>query len=1492
MNPIRHTKRLWICCLALATLATFQSAPAQTHTSKVSVPDDLVVRQHLSRARDALTQGDTARAITIWQEVLDRMSAKVVASHRAPRTGTETDAVIDGDRFHGVRSVVIDLIQALPTEGLARYRAIMEPKARRMLGDGIARENEALLRECALRYALTPSGRAAHLALVDLLIEHGRFEEARVTIRRLHADLADAERTSSLGLQVLAREGLTLWGSGRKTELTAMIAESRAAAAGQDIAVDADQVDVIAFLEALLAQTEEPDTGDRGAHPAIRVTTRGVWNRSFMRNTRSAGRSRVFGSRSQPQWITHYPVIPSIADGVVYYCDGRFIRARSLFSGHDIWPGVASPLPDFSGRQNRNLYYHVVIDDDLLFGYLEGPPAMEAGDSAWQGFRPIETIPSHKLVAVDRNTGDVRWSHLQFAAEDPADAAFLSKLCVNQPPLVIGDTLYAAGHVLMGVFHQWLCAFDRSTGQLKWRTYTGAGQMELNMFGNPVKEAVPGHVTEDDGVLYYSNNIGVICAVDAVNGTIIWEAAYEQEPIPSTDSPMTRERQTGWMPSAPAVVGDRVFVAPTDSRNLYACDVKTGALTAIPVARRTTRDRNHYFLGAHGGLLLVAGNRVIAIDPKSLKGQWTTIETGSRFNGSSIQGLPEVVGDSVIFCTSVSTGGATVVNEVDLRSGKYKRQERLRYASREGNIVADAESILIAGEHSIHAYFNLKDVERQLEIATRGPNPDPSIQMRLADVRKRQGQWAQALETYARALKRATSQGPRGRNVASRAALSLYNGWMEVAEEPDRKIMGGPSSPEGRFRKAMEYARTDRQRVRALLACLNWSLTEEDTGAFKRTIEDLVTAAPDEWVELRGAIHGLFPEFEEGLRAPAGLLAHLAAGVRAERANEHREAVRHFHDAQIRYHDAQLERQSAWRYAGDRIAKIMKVHGAGAYQVQERAAKRLLRAALSNDDMQGIRTILRNYPQSSVVERAYLELSRRLLGEGMYQEALGEMQRYFTRFARTSPAALYEYARCLKQLGARDSYAGVLQALAFRHGTETLKVDDKTVRVAGWTKRELAREETTSKGDESGSGLSGGLRIGWKLSGQTNGTPVRILDPHGRPTPPNQDLVLAHIDSEVVALTPKNGEIIWRKAAIETPKRAVWHDGALIMDLDQDVACLDPRTGDERWRTQPRSGDLRDLACGHGKVYMLVRSVAQGGLVIRGLDIASGQDVQARTMRGFYDGSFSVSPSWLLVRTPRQRKATCFDGFTGERVGNVMHFSRDGYPPFLTSGDHAILTFGSDQTTSQMVRVLARDPSSGEDAWEFSAGRGRFLPLALTERELVFELGSSTARSRNSKRHKVIVLDLETGKARFKTDLDKQEFSVDAHVRGDRLYVGVMATVKTGDGIAQKIRAYDLRKGTSPWATAEFAGANIRLSTHPTKDWVLVRKFPPKRRRNQNPHSPELYFINAKTGRVDDLIDLIPDSYRPDSVETTTGPTVRDGVLVLSTGTELNGWVK
>ncbi len=91
----------------------------------------------------------------------------------------------------------------------------------------------------------------------------------------------------------------------------------------------------------------------------------------------------MYAGRTRGPWVKYHPVVPTVQNGVVYYSDGRFLRARSLFTGNEIWPQVASLQGAREVRQNRSLHFHVVIDDDLVLSCLQGDPVMRIV-AAWQ----------------------------------------------------------------------------------------------------------------------------------------------------------------------------------------------------------------------------------------------------------------------------------------------------------------------------------------------------------------------------------------------------------------------------------------------------------------------------------------------------------------------------------------------------------------------------------------------------------------------------------------------------------------------------------------------------------------------------------------------------------------------------------------------------------------------------------------------------------------------------------------------------------------------------------------------------------------------------------------------------------------------------------------------------------------------------------------------------------------------------------------------------
>ena len=118
---IRPRNRLVI---AIATAAAFFTADAALgqrsdygqdsgHTSKVRVPDD-PAREPLEVAKTALSGGDVDRALSVYQDILDKLPDRVAATDLAPRTGRHGPRAA-GRPLLGTPRHVAGLIRAIPT---------------------------------------------------------------------------------------------------------------------------------------------------------------------------------------------------------------------------------------------------------------------------------------------------------------------------------------------------------------------------------------------------------------------------------------------------------------------------------------------------------------------------------------------------------------------------------------------------------------------------------------------------------------------------------------------------------------------------------------------------------------------------------------------------------------------------------------------------------------------------------------------------------------------------------------------------------------------------------------------------------------------------------------------------------------------------------------------------------------------------------------------------------------------------------------------------------------------------------------------------------------------------------------------------------------------------------------------------------------------------------------------------------------------------------
>jgi outer membrane protein assembly factor BamB len=1493
-----------LACLA-ATLLIWAPAEAQRnyyrsdggHSSKVRVPDD-PAREPLEVAKTALSGGDLDRALSVYQDILDKLADRVAAVYVAPRTPNDTDHVLPGDRFSGLREHVAKLIRAIP-DGLTRYREREGPRAAADLARAIAARDENELRRIATRWELTESGPLALAALADILFQSGRVTEARLCADRLLAAVDDPSRPAELRARAAVRAAVARAVLGDGEGLKDLAALPGTGDASLSVTWRGTKMPLSTVIEKLSADAEKikpPPPLEK----SLASFAKAAWqsNPPFARHDSrdDDGWQGGWQTYSQVYSGSYLPVIPAVSDSAVYVCDGIRVQGFSLTNGAPLWPPVNSPFDDFQGSRQPNLLHEVVLDRGVIYACLEDHPDIKAErHQQVMGFRPRETIAVRKLYAIDAATGEIKWSHAsQEASGDPQDREFFDRISINTAPLILGDRIYVGATYYAGGFREWLCAFDRNTGNLVWKTYIAQGQAELNMFGNPIKETVPGYVGEHEGLLVYATNIGVVAAVDAITGAPRWISAYQQEPLPSSDTQHTRHRAPGWVVARPVFHSGKAIIAPSDAWDVYVFNLETGEGRAIPGARRTPSNQLRYVVGIHEDALILAGRKVVAFDLKGLaSGQdprikWEAPPDAALTAAAVIEGRPAVAGDRLFYTGRGNSGSrsriAAYVASIDVRSGRMLEEKQIEGVPFRGNIVFSPDAVVVAG-NELTVMFDAKDVARRIEAAIKASPDDPELWLRSGQLALQERGYEKAIAELDKARTLAAAEGMRGDLVAGAATRTLFNLLLDLAGE-SVEVPGLPTNPKDRFEKALTYAANARQQVQVLVRELLWARKASKPALVREICTRLLAEFPEEKVRVDLEVT-VVPELLRGAETKAGLLAALMGAATLAEADEHAQAVGFYQQALSRFPEdlvaSPTGTTSVWRHAYGKIADIVQKKGPAAYAAEERAAAALFEEGRKNGNLDALHTLFDRYPNSTHVERGWLELSRRLRDAGKDREALRAVQRQLARYGTVTPALLFELARSLESLGAIESARDVLITLKNRFAKETLPTQSGPVGVA------KAVDERLS-GDAYNPFLAPpvlpegtlGLKPGWTESPAQPGDEVVLVVPQGRRPKAADPYALIHKDGELRAIEIETGRIRWNKPArsIGEPVRPVWHDGRLLAMIDGELTSLDPANGKEHWRSSAFQSRVLALHAAHGKAYLMLRQALGGRTVtIRALDIVAGEKLRELEFAlgsgaPGDQASFSSSPLWLLcVLDAGTGSSVVLDGVTGEPV--LRQATIAALPPILTANN--LLVTQASAGSSNAVSIVARNPKTQQVVWNFKLDRVSFPlgPIAFTPELAAFSVRFSGGTS--GLRREIIVLDLQAGTTRMAVPLRPQDVTEAGVFAGTTLLVKVNLT----DG-KRFIRAYDVEKSSLLWDSVTYSGLGLMpLSIHPTRNFTIVRA---SARETPEKRTDTIHFFENRTGLLKDSMTLENTLHRPDQADVD----VRDRTLILKGGPEVS----
>lgn len=670
---------------ALAVVLIAGPIAAQDATP-VYVDDSPTAEEVLVQLPRLLAQDNVAEAASNIQRLLDEEPDRLVA-----------DAA-DPELYQSVRRRLHEALLGSP-ELLERYRLTQEPRARRLLEEGKIEEVERSL-------LLTRSGALAALAAAERHFEAARFHAATRTLAQLadHPDvLSDADLAARCARVLVT---ITPYAEG-DTARRAALAMAKVAGIEDEITPEAmrriDAPPSARQRSTGIAEAGEPFTpGELLARPLRSAPVRG----SDALAEASLLRGQRLSSGEPTPWV-----MPVLAGDLVLLNDSRRLTAWDRVTLTRRWQyepdaesASAFEVPD---RMYRRISENALEDS---------APVAVAGGVAIGVVDPSQgrttSVPQLHAVALD--SGDPLWNtSASRLRSEWSDAAF------SGPPMIV------EGRVITGVFQfsplrrvmsAYIAGLDLYTGELQWSVLAGTAGVSPSQRLTRIAHLV----TESQGIVYYTDPIGVVGAIEAHTGRPVWVRRVGAEDGFSATS------RDEWEQPAPVVAGDRVVVISPDQRWVMVLDRATG---------REIGRREAPVLGWPEYLLL-AGETLVGVGPDITAIDLDAVLTGEpralgTVRAERAPGRIRLAGSDLIV---PSPTGVMVVNPREPDTSL--RRISLDYA---GAPVGVGDELIIADDSFIHTYLPWPTAEATLQERMAAAPDDPDVALTYAELAYRAG---------------------------------------------------------------------------------------------------------------------------------------------------------------------------------------------------------------------------------------------------------------------------------------------------------------------------------------------------------------------------------------------------------------------------------------------------------------------------------------------------------------------------------------------------------------------------------------------------------------------------------------------------------------------------------------------------------------------------------------------------------------------------------
>lgn len=693
----------------------------------------------------------------IATETIDRAVALSAQGSFAEAARTLSELILEhGDRLtpdQSIQGVMIPVRRRINAmlmddpELLKAYQRINNPKARRLLDEG-----EFI--EAAHSYWLTEAGCVGALNYAQVLIESGRISSGLRLLDQLtlHPDASsNAQRAMELSRLVVraqssqrAKDNLDRWSS--ISGLDAGILEPFNGPARSDpprTSMLSSSIDSGAQTLRLDGIVPRPIASARLTPPS---TDEGLL--SDVQTTNS-------GAVIKPKpWS-----MPVVSGDTLLTNDGVTISSFDRFTLRPRWRlKTTSTESEDQDRTSSGIRSRIARTiEDLSSVTISDGVVYAAAGLARTGGRTGD----NRLLALDIDTGVVlHETTLDELDPDLAGATIRGSVIVDNDTLVVAARKNLRRERLVALS---LVGIDRRTFERLWiREVGSAGSLPFQQTGQISHSGML-----DEGVLYWTDIMGLVCAVETSTGQTLWARAQ-----PSADV-YTRYEREPWTISTPVVHGDSVYVLDVSGQMISKLDRETGEVKSS--TRAISNGDGLYLLEMGGGLACV-GRTVITLhsfDQFAFSKPKLMTPTGD--GRSVIQGRVIASGESLI----VPIESGLVVLDTT-RTGVRQTIS----LERSGIAVALDGQILIADENHVSSYLSW-DIARLILSSRVDELNDIHAAITLSDLAYRSDHHDEILPAIDRAISMLRTTLPGNTTIPGNTAIPGNNN-RTIREARDR----------------------------------------------------------------------------------------------------------------------------------------------------------------------------------------------------------------------------------------------------------------------------------------------------------------------------------------------------------------------------------------------------------------------------------------------------------------------------------------------------------------------------------------------------------------------------------------------------------------------------------------------------------------------------------------------------------------------------------